>query len=96
MLMNRVFRTKVAALIMASTGKAHKEVRETDKKKKEQQKNYALKYRRARVVKYEAGDKVLLRQTKTKVKPPHNPEAYEVKEIGGAEVMVMVRRGRRQ
>ena len=36
-------------------------------------------------MKHKVGDKVLLRQTKTTVKLPFDPEAYEVKEIRGAE-----------
>ena len=45
-------------------------------------------------MKHKVGDKVLLRQTKTTVKLPFDPEAYEVKEIRGAEITA--RRGEKR
>ena len=77
LLMNRVIRTKVPAVIRAPTSKVHKEARHQKKKKKEQQKDNTDNRRRAREVKYKVGDKVLLKQTKTTVKRPFDLEAYE-------------------
>ena len=94
LLMNRIIRTKVPAFIPTPTGKAHKEARQADKKEKEKQKNYADKKRRARYVEYKVGDRVLLRQTKTTVKPPYDPEAYVVEEVKGTEVTA--RRGKKK
>ena len=88
LLMNRTIRTKVPVLIPCPTGKVHKEARQADKKQKEQQKNYADKHRRARVVEYTVGDSVLLRQTKTTVKPPHDPETYVVEQVRWPDTMV--------
>ena len=86
LLMNRTIRTKVPVLIPCPTGKAHEEARQADRKQKEKQKNYADKQRRARVVEYEVGDKVLLKQTKTTVKPPYDPEPYVVEQVEWPEV----------
>ena len=93
LLMNRIIRTKVPVFIPSPTGKAHKEARQADRKQKEKQKNYADKHRRARVVEHKVGDKVLLRQTKTTVKPPYDPEAYVVEQVRGAEITA--RRGKK-
>ena len=57
-----------------------------DKKRKEKQKNYADKKRRARYVEYKVGDRVLLKQTKTTTKPPYDPKAYIVEEVTGTVV----------
>ena len=45
-------------------------------------------------MKHKVGDKVLLKQTKTTVKPPFDPEAYEVEEIRGTEITA--RRGKKR
>ena len=81
LLMNRIIRTKVPVFILSPTGQAHKEARQADRKQKEKQKNDADKHRRARVMEHKVGDKILLRQTKTTVKPPYDTEAYMVEQI---------------
>ena len=43
LLMNKVIRTKIPTVIRAPTSKVHKEARQKDRKKKEQQKEYADK-----------------------------------------------------
>ena len=93
LLMNRTIRTKVPVFIPVPTGKAHKEARQADKLQKEKQKDYADKRRRAKVVKHKVGDKVLLRQSKTTIKPPYDPGAYEIEEVKGVEITA--RRGRK-
>ena len=84
-MMNRTIRTKVPVFIPSPTGKAHKEARQADKKQKEKHKNYTDKHRRARDVEHKVEDKVLLRQTKTTVNPPYDPETYVVEQVRGAE-----------
>ena len=52
------------------------------------------KKHRTQVQEIKPGDKVLVKQQKTTIKPPFDPKPYQVKEVRGTQITVV--RGRQQ
>ena len=64
----------------------HTEAREKDAKTREERKNKLDKRRRARDIEYKKGDKVLIKQNKTTIKPPFDPKPYTITKVEGMQV----------
>ena len=64
----------------------HIEAREKDAKTREERKVKLDKRRRARDIEYKEGDRVLIKQKKTTVKPPFDPKPYTITKVEGMQV----------
>ena len=71
---------------METTGKEHLEARLRDKEEKKKQREYADGRRRAKVKKIKEGDKVLIQQKKTTVKPPFDPKPFTVTKVENTKI----------
>jgi hypothetical protein len=85
-MMGRVIRTKLPSLYQIPDTVEHQQAKEKDLLAKLKQKKYADKHRRAKEQVVEIGDKVLLKQEKTTIKPPFDPEPFKVTEVRGTKV----------
>ena len=86
LMMNRVIRTKLPSLHQVPNSKEHQRVKEKDREAKVKQKRYADKHRRAKEKEIKIGDKVLIKQTKTTIHPPFDPEPFKVTSVTGSKV----------
>ena len=85
-MMNRKIRTKVPAIIKPRNDRVHREAREKDAKTREERRIKMDKRRKARYIDYKVGEKVLIKQKKTTIKPPFDPEPYTITEVDGMQV----------
>ena len=86
LMMNRVIRTKLPSLHQVPNSKEHQRVKEKDREAKVKQKRYADKHRRAKEKEIKIGDKVLIKQTKTTIHPPFDPEPFTVTSVTRSKV----------
>ena len=84
--MGRRLRSKVPSLVKPGKGKVLKEARTKDKETKVLQKEVFDKRKRAVLKKVQPGDKVLIKQQKSSVKPPYDPKPYTVTKVKSAQV----------
>ena len=93
-MMGRRMKTKIPARLAASDTQAHQEAKEKDKARRLERKvGYDTKHR-TQEQQIKTGDKVLVKQQKTTIKPPFDPKPYHVKEVRGTQITVV--RGRQQ
>ena len=85
-MMGRVIRTKLPSLHQIPDTVEHQQAKEKDLLAKLKQKKYADKHRRAKEKVVKIGDKVLLKQEKTTIKPLFDPEPFKVTEVRGTKV----------
>ena len=93
LMMERKIRTKLPTIISPPTSARHQSAQQKDKESKAKHKAYAYKHRRAWEKQFNVGDKILLKQKKTTVKPPFDPDYYIVKEIRSTKI-IWERRGK--
>ena len=86
LLQNRKLRIKVPGVIKKPEGTDHQEAQEKHKEERRKQKEYADRHRRAKQKKVLVGDEVLLKQNKTTIKPPWNPQPLKVVKVKGTQV----------
>ena len=86
LMMGRIIRTKLPSLHQVPNTEEHQLVKQKDAEAKRKQKKYADKHRRAKDKKVQVGDKVLLKQDKTTIHPPFDPEPFEVTTVQGTKV----------
>ena len=88
LMMGRIIRTRVPRLIKTSPTKTLQEARIKDKETRLARKEKHDKRKTAKEKKIEKGDRVLISQRKTTVKPPYDPKPYTVQEVKGTQVVV--------
>ena len=86
LLMGRVIKTKIPALILKPIGREHREAQENNKEAKKKAKKYADKRRRAKDRDVKIGDEILIAQDKTTTKQPFDPHPYKVTKVSHAQV----------
>lgn len=86
LLMGRVIKTKIPALISIPIGREHREAQENNKEAKKKAKKYADKRRRAKDRDVKIGDEILIAQDKTTTKQPFDPHPYKVTKVSHAQV----------
>ena len=74
LMMNRRIRTKIPAFIKPSQDEKHISAREKDKETRLERKDARDKRKRAKDIEYKVGDKVLVAQQKTTIKPSFDPK----------------------
>ena len=84
LMMERKIKTKLPTIIAPPTSARHQQAQEKDIQSKAKHKTYAD--RRAKHRHIQIGDKVLVKQNKTTVKPPFDPEYYIVTEVRGTKI----------
>ena len=86
LMFNRKIRTKIPAVIKPSQAEHHVKAREKDAQTRLVRKQNRDKRRRAKDIEYKLGDKVLMSQKKSTVKPPFDPKPYTVIKVKGNQV----------
>ena len=86
LLMGRIIKTKIPALILKPTGKEHEEAQENNKEAKKKAKAYADKRRKAKDREVKVGDNILIAQDKSTIKQPFDPHPYKVTKVSHAQV----------
>ena len=86
LLMGRVIKTKLPALIPKPKTKEHRRAQENNKEAKRKAKEYADKRRRAKDREVKVGDKILIAQDKSTIRQPFDPNPYEVTKVSHAQV----------
>ena len=94
MLHNRKMRLKLPSLIKNPESKMQTEARAKHDTERQKQKDYADRHRRAKNKPVLVGDKVLVKQEKTTVKPPWDPNPYKVTQVKGTKITAA--RGQRE
>ena len=93
MIMQRRVKTKIPSIMKASDTKMHREAKKKDAETRAVRKQVFDKKHRVQEEIIKPGDKVLIKQEKTTVKPPFDPKPYVVTEVKGTQVTA--RRGDR-
>ena len=88
LLMNRAVRTVLPGLPQQLDEDMDRQVRDRDRSKKLYNKEYHDKKYRAKEKKVKLGDKALIKQKKTSIKPPFDPHPFEVKSISKSRVVL--------
>jgi len=83
--MGRPLKTKIAALITPAKGRVHEEARLQDKATQTLRKQRHDK-KNATPTTITPGDKVLIKQQKSTVKPPFDPKPFTVTKVKGTQV----------
>ena len=86
LMMRRQIRTRVLGLMRPAQEKIYKEAKAQDKKTRKERKERYDEKNRVKECQIKPGDRVLMRQEKTTVKPPYDPNPYEVTEVKGAQI----------
>ena len=86
LLMNRSVRTLLPGLPQPLDEDRDRQVRETDRTKKEYNKEYKDRRTRAKEKKVRIGDEALIKQKKTSIKPPFDPKPFQVKSVSKSRV----------
>jgi hypothetical protein len=86
LIMNRRLKTKVPARLATSDTRMHQEAKVKDKAMRLDRKEVYDKKHRVKEQTIKMGDKVLIKQQKTTVKPPFDPKPYSVTEVKGTQV----------
>ena len=86
MLFGRRIRTKLPQIVVHQDTEQQKRTRDIhDNKKMEQKRQFDRKHK-ARPKHINVGDKVLIKQQKTTIKPPYNPDPFTVTKVKGNRV----------
>ena len=86
MIMLRRMKTKIPAIMKPSDSDVHKEGKKRDKTTRADRKKTFDKKHRVREEKIQPGDRVLIKQQKTTIKPPFDPKPYVVTEVKDTQV----------
>ena len=86
LLMGRRLKLKIPGLLGKFDSELHKEARKADLKKKEEWKAYADAHRGAKEREPEVGERVLIRQKKSTIRPPWNPDPYTITKVKGSQI----------
>ena len=86
LLMNRSVRTLLPGLPQPLDEDRDRQVRETDRAKKEYNKEYKDRRMKAKEKEVRIGDEVLIKQKKTSIKPPFDPKPFQVKSVSKSRV----------
>ena len=86
MIMLRRMKTKIPAILKASDNNIQKEGKERDKITRKVRKQIFDKKHKEREETISPGDKILIKQQKTTIKPPFNPDPFVVTELKGTQV----------
>ena len=86
LLMNTRPRTRIPSLLRPELGKVHQEAQKQDRETREKRKEVFDKRKRAVKKEVKPGDKVLVKQQKTTLKPPYDPKPYTVEKVKEAQV----------
>ena len=85
-MMERKIKTKLSTIIAPPTSARNQQAQEKDIQSKAKHKTYADRHRRAKHRHFQVGDKVLVKQRKTTVKPPFDPDYYIVTEVRSTKI----------
>ena len=86
LMIRRQIKTLVPSFMRPTTEKVDKEAKATNNHNSEKRKERYDKKRRVKEVKMVPGDRVLIKQRKTTVKPPYDPKPYTVVTVQGTQV----------
>ena len=86
LIMGRPLKTKIAALVTPARGKVHEEAKLQDKATRTLRKQRYDKRKNATTTTITPGDKVLIKQQKSTIKPPFNPKPFTVVKVKGTQV----------
>jgi hypothetical protein len=86
MMFGRKMRTNLPQNLKKKGSDREEEVRARHDRKKSEQKEVLDRKQKYKEKKLSKGDEVLVQQKKTSVRPPWDPEGYEVKEVKGSKV----------
>ena len=86
LMLNRKVKMKIPGVIKPPQDEVHQEAREADKKTREDRKVERDKKKRGQVTEIKPGDKVLIAQKKSTIKPPFNPKPVEVVSVEGHQI----------
>ena len=86
LMFNRKMMTKLPQIPIKPNKRLDKEVREKHDEEKMKQKKYADQKRKAKEKEVQVGDKIMIKQKKSSVKTPWDPEPYNVVGIKGSKV----------
>merc|ERR1712059_198119 len=79
-------RTRVPGMIRQADDKTNKEAKAQDEKTRKKRKERYDRKNRVKEHHIKTGDRVLIKQEKTMVRPLYDPKPYEVTEVKGAQV----------
>ena len=85
---NRIVRTRLPGMSKQPSNEALQEAREKDMKERLIRKVKRDHRKTAQEKKVKPGDRVLVLQRKSKIKPPFDPKPYQVTEVKGTQVTV--------
>ena len=83
LMMRRQIRTRVPGLMRPAQEKVDKEAKAQDRRTRKERYDEKNKVKECQV---KPGDRVLMKQEKTTVKPPYDPNPYKVVEVKGAQI----------
>ena len=86
LMFGRDIQTKLPQVTTPSTGDHHDRARTKNEEYKKKTKERYDKKRRVKEVRMVPGDRVLIKQSKTTVKPPYDPKLYSVVTVEGTQV----------
>merc|ERR1712059_151974 len=86
LMMRRPIRTRVPGMMKQATDKTNKEAKAQDEKTRRERKERYDRKKRVKECHIKPGDRVLIKQERTTVRPPYDPKPYEVTEVKGAQV----------
>ena len=86
LMIRRQIKTRLPIMMKATTDKVDKEAKAVDREAREKRKTRFDKAKHVREQEVVVGNKVLLKQQKSSIKPPFDPEPYTVTEVKGTQV----------
>ena len=86
LMIRRQIKTRLPVVMKPTVDKVDTEAKATDKLAREKRKVRFDKAKHVKVQEMVEGDKVLIKQQKTSVKPPFDPKPYTVTEVKGTQV----------
>jgi hypothetical protein len=86
LMFGRRLKTKVPSLRKLAHGQVHEEAKTKDMETRQKRKETFDKSKRAVMKEITAGDKVLIKQQKTTLKPPYDPKPYTVTKVKAAQI----------
>jgi hypothetical protein len=86
LMFGRRLKTKVPSLRRTAQGQIHEEAKAKDQETRQKRKETFDKSKRAVLKEITAGDKVLIKQQKTTLKPPYDPKPFTVTKVKAAQV----------
>ena len=86
LMMRRQIKTRLPAIMRPTMDKVDMEAKATDKLAREKRKIRFDSAKHVKVQEMVAGDRVLIKQKKTSIKPPFDPKPYTITEVKGTQV----------